>query len=220
MRPFEAFLPFGWPGKEWRGSEISCGLKAYPRRDRPPPEARGGRLRLGPQSPQFAIATDGDNSNTIPASKTSLTLHLAALLTRVRVATGVSREGRAAPRRTRFGRGRPGSLRKGPPERHYERSARCCRALQAEHDAGRRRRLSLRTSKGALRQREKGAGHDRVRLVILSGSRERSDPKSGRVEGLKAVRGAGIAPPFCFENAVLFQRPASLASRGRTKLTT
>ena len=66
-------------GKEWRGSEISCGLPAYPRRDRPPPEARGGRLRLGPQSLRFAIAGGGDNSNTIPAFKTSLTIHVAAL---------------------------------------------------------------------------------------------------------------------------------------------
>jgi hypothetical protein len=68
---------------------------------------------------------------------------------------------------------RPGSLRKGPPERHYERSARCCRALQAEHDAGRRRRLSLGPTRaspktrGGPGQREKGARHDRVPWLPL-----------------------------------------------------
>ena len=68
-----------------------------------------------------------------------------------------------------------------------------------------------------LRQREEGAGHDRVRLVIPSGSRERSDPKSGRVEGLKAVRGAGIAPPFVLRTRCSFSAPHPSLLRGQKK---
>jgi hypothetical protein len=44
-----------------------------------PSQREGGRLRLEHQSPRFAIAADGDNSDTVPAAKSSLTLRLTAL---------------------------------------------------------------------------------------------------------------------------------------------
>src|SRR6187402_1647146 len=72
-------------GKSGGGRRLVAASRAYPRHDRPPPEARGGRLRLGPQSPRFASPQTGTTQIQSPPENTHLHCASPPFTKRVRV---------------------------------------------------------------------------------------------------------------------------------------